>query len=671
MRFRPRYLLALSPSLLIPSFTSASVTVYTNNLQLPLFQTEAIDPSSSTPAFPKYTNAAGFDPVPVDAPAPPSPAITTSFPVQLFLGGMNGLSIPQSGAFMGFSIELSVANTVFGSSGSRVDPIFLNLLANIKARAGRSVVRVGGNTQEKAVFFPDGGLPNGSTIIKTGEVGNDPTDTPTIEVSVGLIEAMATISKLVNTQWFVGVPFNDTSKPRLEIAESSEKLLGEFLLGFQLGNEPDLYPGRLRPDTYNQTDYINDFTTMVQAIQDDNNISNKTNLIGPSVCCQWTPDSVFDAGYLDKFGDQLAYLAVERCKHPDTHCTENNVTKTGAQAIGEYLSHALSVGQMQNFITTANHSVQSGKPLIMMETNTASCGGFPGFSDTFGAALWGIDWGLQMAYYNFSGAMMHLGGQNVYYNPFTPPPTNLAGRANWTVGPTYYSALIVSEVFGPSNNSRIVDLFQNSNNPLTPGYAIYEDGAVTKVALINFIDDPSGANNYTANISIGGSGANQTNGNPSQVTVKYFTADSVVAKDGFQWAGQTFGGILESNGILQGKENIVTIPCQSDNVCSVPVPAPGFALVFFTDDAFQASSPSSTVVKAFPTTVTTVTVHTHATIPIGVLETSNGHGGKNQPQGSTSEESANGERRLYAISGIVGFVSVVLGVLMTAMTIAR
>jgi hypothetical protein len=55
----------------------------------------------------------------------------------------------------------------------------------------------------------------------------------------------------------------------------------------------------------------------------------------------------------------------------------------------------------------------------MFETNTASCGGFPGISDSFGSALWGLDYGLQMAYSNFSGAMLHVSGQSVYYNPFT------------------------------------------------------------------------------------------------------------------------------------------------------------------------------------------------------------------------------------------------------------
>lgn len=53
---------------------------------------------------------------------------------------------------------------------------------------------------------------------------------------------------------------------------------------------------------------------------------------------------------------------------------------------------------------------------MMFETNTASCGGFPGLSDSFGAALWGLDYALQMAYVNFTSALFHVGGQDVYYN---------------------------------------------------------------------------------------------------------------------------------------------------------------------------------------------------------------------------------------------------------------
>jgi hypothetical protein len=52
----------------------------------------------------------------------------------------------------------------------------------------------------------------------------------------------------------------------------------------------------------------------------------------------------------------------------------------------------------------------------MFETNTASCGGFPGISDSFGAALWALDYGLQLAHSNFTHGMLHVGGQNNFYN---------------------------------------------------------------------------------------------------------------------------------------------------------------------------------------------------------------------------------------------------------------
>ena len=55
----------------------------------------------------------------------------------------------------------------------------------------------------------------------------------------------------------------------------------------------------------------------------------------------------------------------------------------------------------------------------MFETNSASCGGFVGISDSFGAALWGLDYAMQMAFANFSASLFHVGGQNVFYNPFT------------------------------------------------------------------------------------------------------------------------------------------------------------------------------------------------------------------------------------------------------------
>ena len=65
------------------------------------------------------------------------------------------------GAFPPFVLFFAI-NTRFLRSTLAVP--FLNLLANLEARAGKVVVRVGGNSQETAVLVPS--LPNGVTLEK-------------------------------------------------------------------------------------------------------------------------------------------------------------------------------------------------------------------------------------------------------------------------------------------------------------------------------------------------------------------------------------------------------------------------------------------------------------------------------------------------------------------------
>ncbi|KAG6898850.1 hypothetical protein C0993_003565 [Termitomyces sp. T159_Od127] len=163
--------------------------------------------------------------------------------------------------------------------------------------------------------------------------------------------------------------------------------------------------------------------------------------------------------------------------------------------------------------------MQNGKRLYMMETNTGSCGGFAGISDAFGSALWGLDYAFQMASNNFGGAMIHVGGQNVFYNPFTPPPTNQSTFHQWTVGPTYYTALVAAESLGPSNGTQVLDLGANGANDFTPCYGFYENGAPVRVGCINYVTDPTGASDLKVQIAIGGSGIGQLNRSPATVKV--------------------------------------------------------------------------------------------------------------------------------------------------------
>ena len=101
----------------------------------------------------------------------------------------------------------------------------------------------------------------------------------------------------------------------------------------------------------------------------------------------------------------------------------NNPPRDPIAMLPTYLTHEAGKSFAQPYLNSTMLAQQWGKPFMMFETNTASCGGFPGVSDSCGSALWAIDYGLQMAYSNFTGALLHVGGQDVSYNVsfFLPP----------------------------------------------------------------------------------------------------------------------------------------------------------------------------------------------------------------------------------------------------------
>ena len=185
-------------------------------------------------------------------------------------------------------------------------------MANIKQRAGQVIIRVGGNTQDFATLVPQ--TSDGKMISKDKASTFNPTQTPVLDFTADLIYMLGNISALTNTQWYLGIPFNDTANLRLQIAEVGEAVLGKNLIGLQVGNEPDLYAAHgHRPQTYGPFDYFGEFGVMIQAIRNDTNIPVKNNLIGPSVATgAWTPEMVWDTGFIPTYTNSLLALSVEQ-----------------------------------------------------------------------------------------------------------------------------------------------------------------------------------------------------------------------------------------------------------------------------------------------------------------------------------------------------------------------
>ncbi|KZT00162.1 glycoside hydrolase family 79 protein [Laetiporus sulphureus 93-53] len=546
----------------------------------------------------------------------------------------------MSGALLGFSIEIT-----------HLQVPFLNLMALITQRAGRVHVRVGGNSQENATLVSD--LSNGKSIAKQSVDGGNPTDTPALLYTPEILYMLSNISGLVNTKWYLGVPLNDSST---------------FVVPSQntIGNEPDLYARHgHRPATYSPYDYFGEFGQVVQAMQADVNTPVTNKLLAPSVATgDWTPEDVWNTNFIPAYMNNLAALTVEH--YPNDNCAALypgfGPPQDPQSVFPSYLTHASCKSIVAPYLNSSAIALAAGQPFVMFETNTASCGGFPGISDSFGAALWAVDYALQMGASDFSHALLHVGGQDVYYNPFTPPLTNQSKIHQWTIGPIFYSVLAVAETLGSSNHSQIIDLASNGDNDYTPGYAVYKNGTLARLALINFMTDPSGANDYTVTISVGGNALGQPSTTPSQIRLKYLLAPSVGEKFNITWAGQTFGGQFESDGRLRGAETMQTVDCDTtNNTCQVTVPAPGFALVFLSDGAFEESTPTST--HTFATTVTAAGEQKYSTtVDPSTLQTSNGHKGADGGHGSTSKGKHSGATAAGIYPSVVLLLAMLAGV---------
>ncbi|KAJ7141844.1 hypothetical protein C8R43DRAFT_583571 [Mycena crocata] len=634
----------------------AEITVY--HADQAAFATTA----SGASATGVYSGVAAYNPSTLQRPPLPTASVLTTIPVQLQNAGTPNLGIKQKGSFMGFSIEMSVTNQVLGKNSTFIQIPFLNLMANIQQRAGSVMVRVGGNTQESATLVDT--LDNGRILEKnlTGITGT--TQTPPLDFTLDLIYLMRNISDFVNVHWFMGIPWFVTQPFDLGIVRASTEILGDYLLGLQASNEPDMYNlhGH-RPPTYSPFDYggeFSDFLAQVEAAGVDPTGRGRANLIGPNIATfAWTLEQVWDTGFVDTYNSNLAFLAAE--KYPADNCAV--AFNTGGEIVDpqvklpDYLTHTGHQNLLKQYLNTTAYAQTKNKPFLMFETNTASCGGFNGISDSFTAALWGLDYALQMAHSNFSGAMFHLGGQNVFYNPFTSPPTNQSTFHQWTVGPIYYSALVMAEILGPSNTSQVLDLPIAGISEHTPIYGIYENGTPKRVAIINYLDDPTGANDVSAVISIGGGTM------PAQLKVKRLEADSVTQKGNIKWANQTFGGNFESDGRPMGTEVIETVDCDTGaQTCTIKVKAPGMALVFLTDDAQTQDGGMPSV--TFATTARTKT-HNTATVPPEVLATSNGNSFSAHELAGTSKPPSGAPRAMQAplvLAGVlVGAVVALLG----------
>ena len=333
-----------------------------------------------------------------------------------------GRAIPTS--FFGLGFEYNDILNYTGRGGAP-DPVLVQLLRNLDAfGAGPLVLRIGGNSTDDSWWDPDGApAPPGITY----------------NIGRPWLLAVAAATTALRARLIVGLNLglNDPGVGVAWAAAARTGLGSEAIEAFEIGNEPNLYPGHAygagltaRPATYTFGDYEAEYRAYASALR--RALGAQVPLAGPAVL---TPSWMANLpGFL---GRQAANVdLVTYHQYPLSVCGQRP-GQAGYPTIPELLANQASHGLAAEVAPFVREAAAAARPLRVDEVNSVVCLGAAGVSDRFASALWIADLLFEYAAVGVAGVNVQTIAR-AHYTPFTVGP----GPA---VNPEYYGLLLAAQ----------------------------------------------------------------------------------------------------------------------------------------------------------------------------------------------------------------------------------
>jgi hypothetical protein len=273
-----------------------------------------------------------------------------------------------------------------------------------------------------------------------------------------------------------------------QIAEADEPR--GSIVGFEIGNEPDLYSRRywlkaltptltsekLLPRALTATAYVADFRSYARLLS---TVAPRVTLAGPALALpraslRWLSDLLAGAG--GSLGMVTAH------SYPYSAC-EHHPTNSSYPTIARLLSERASAGVAQSVEPAVRLAHRAGLKLRLDELNSVTCSGRRGISNTFATALWAPDTLFELLRARVDGVNMHVRATAINA-PFLLTPSGLYVR------PLMYGLALFTRALGPGAQLLPADLAAPSS-PHLKAWAVRVRGNVLHVVLIDKGDSPA------------------------------------------------------------------------------------------------------------------------------------------------------------------------------------
>ncbi len=420
-----------------------------------------------------------------------------------------GMMVGQE--FLGLSFEVSSLRQIAGYAGGG------DLVAMLRS-LGTGVLRFGGVSADTQVAWTDAETPRPAWALHVLEAGD--------------LRELANLAAESGWHVLLTIGFGHYEpEAAAREAAAAKAALGPWLQGIELGNEPNAYALHgLRPEPWSFIQYDEQVTAYRNAIEA---AAPGIPLAGPDS----SGSSAYESWGLDEAIDQKPALLTGH--HYPLGCAEQP-----APSIERLLSPKIRQREgnsVRRYVTIAR---QSEVPFRMDETNSVSCGGVAGVSNTFASALWAVNYLAQAMSLGVSGVNLH--GNPANCNGYSPvcaaTPEALAAGA-LGAQPVWYALLLARELIGERPVLTSISAPAKPNVVVTTFIA--PDGALRFVVVD---DDPPKSRRVAVRLHVGSHFAGAS-------------SMSLTAPSPSSLSGVRLGGVaVASNGIWSAPSRLPVAP---------------------------------------------------------------------------------------------------------------
>ena len=319
----------------------------------------------------------------------------------------------------------------------------------VRALGAQGEIRVGGNTSDYSAYSSEGqavSAPKATVVNKA------------------VIEDLGTFLEATGWKLIWGLNLGSgTPQQAVEEAQAVAAAVKDKLLALEIGNEPDLFAKAHRPQGYEYAQFLEEYRRYRDAIRAK---LPHVPFAGPDVARQtdWVTQFAADEGRDIKLLTHH-YYAEGPPQNPAS--TMENLLR-GNERLPRILAECRSASQSANV------------PYRICETNSCFGGGKPGVSDTFAAALWGLDFLFTLASADSSGVNLETGvNQLGLISSYSPLGDDEHG--NYSAKPLYYAML----AFAHASRGRRVNVQYDAGDLNVKAYAVRGEDQRLTVTLIN------------------------------------------------------------------------------------------------------------------------------------------------------------------------------------------